>query len=321
MVGSPAEETRMTPPLSPPTNAVVVGVDGTPGSAGALRYAAAQAAQRDLPLRVVHVLPTLPAFAPVELSRTGLRALGSSVVDAAADVARTVSPGLHVVTSIVVGSRRPCLAEEVADGQLLVLGRDVRRDARSLLAAHTATGLAARAVGPVVVVPSSWSPPDPADPRPRHVVVGVKAEHDARELLSEAFAEARRRAVTLRVVTAWFVADGYLDLIEDRTHRQDWEAHGERWLERLLSEWRSAYPDVPVVTAVVHGRPVEVLHHAGEDAELLMVARHRHALPSGHLGRTTRTLMRLSEIPLQVSPCTDSLLEPPPRAREHASTA
>ena len=42
---------------SPTTRPVVVGVDGRPGSAGALRYAVTEARRRRAPLQLVHVVP------------------------------------------------------------------------------------------------------------------------------------------------------------------------------------------------------------------------------------------------------------------------
>ena len=89
---------------SPP--AVVVGVDGTTYSAGALRYAAWQAAQSGAPLLVVHVVtgylpvPELPTLsAQVEV-------VAEQVLQHAEGEALKVAPEIDVSTCIQRGAAR-----------------------------------------------------------------------------------------------------------------------------------------------------------------------------------------------------------------------
>lgn len=92
-----------------------------------------------------------------------------------------------------------------------------------------------------------------------------------------------------------------------------------RWLDGLLAKWREAHPDVPVETAVRHGTAPVVLLEASEGAALLLVAPHRHVLPSNHLGRTTAALLRLSQVPVQVA--AQAGAEQPEQPEQSASPA
>ena len=68
------------------TRPVVVGVAGNPGSAGALRYAVAEAERREAPLHLVHVMPVAPLAPLTPLapsgpgSETELRTVATSIL-------------------------------------------------------------------------------------------------------------------------------------------------------------------------------------------------------------------------------------------------
>jgi nucleotide-binding universal stress UspA family protein len=52
----------------------------------------------------------------------------------------------------------------------------------------------------------------------------------------------------------------------------------------------------------VHGQPAQVLRDASASADLVLIARRRHAFPVGHLGGTARALLRESLAPVMVLP-------------------
>jgi nucleotide-binding universal stress UspA family protein len=287
------------------TRPVVVGVDGGPGSDGALRYAVAEAVRRKAPLHLVHVEPLVPMapllpLAPLAAGPIGLlevRAVASSILDRARETALELAPGLEVHAALGQGSRSAVLVGAAVGAQLLVVGRESRHGVERLLTGATTAGVASRASCDVVVVPSFWT----GDHRRGRVVAGIKSQSQAHQLLGEAFAEASARGATLTLVTAWELPDPYLDRIEVRTSSQKWEAEGRQVIDTLLADWTTVYPDVPVDVRIEHGRPAAVLLNTSRESDLLFVCRRRHAVHAhGRLGGVAYTLLRTSDVPVQV---------------------
>jgi len=277
---------------------VLVGVDGLPGSGGALRYAVAEARRRGTTLRLLHVVPSLLSLGPA-VSVIDLRRIGAELLADAERTARELAPDLEVQTVLTCGERTSGLVKAAEDAQLLVVGRETRHGLERLLSGAATASVAAHAPCDVVVVPSFWVD-ESAHGR---VVVGVKSGRDTHELLSHAFREAAARGASLRIVTAWHVADPYFDRVEVRTHAAEWQRRGVGLLDQVTAEWRIAYPDVAVETEVDHGPAARVLLGASNDADLLVVSRRRLALPPyGQLGGVGHDLLRLSDVPVQVVP-------------------
>jgi nucleotide-binding universal stress UspA family protein len=306
---------------SQPTRPVVVGIDGGPGSAGALRYAVTEAVRRRAPLHLVHVMPSLgPAvlaplapFPPMVPSGPGsiteLRSVATSILHQGRETALGLSPSLDVHTRLGHGSRSASLVEASEEAQLVVVGRETHQGMERVLAGATTAAVAARAHCDVVVVPSFWT-----DEHSRgRVVVGIKTHSQGVELLGAAFAEAATLGATLTVVTAWELPDPYLDRIEVRTHAEDWETEGRQVLTDLLEEWRAAYPDVPVDLRIRHGRPAGVLIELSRESDVLFLCRRHHAVHAhGHLGGVAYAVLRASEVPVHV--VSPSAVENPPLA-------
>ncbi|WP_028650887.1 universal stress protein [Nocardioides halotolerans] len=283
---------------NPGSRPVVVGVDGLPGSAGALRYAICEARRRSTSLRLVHVLPTVlsPGLA---VPLPGLRQTGADLLAGVELTARELAPDLRIDTLLTLGERTTGVVGAAEEGQLLVVGRESRRGIERLLTGAATASIAARAPTDVVVVPSFWTE---GDLRGR-VVAGVKPGRNTSELLAHAFSEAAARGAVLTLVTAWHLTDPYSDTIEARTHADEWVRNGTEILDDVAADWRAACPDVTVETRVVHGPAARVLLGASEGADLLLISRRRLALPPyGQLGGIGHDLLRLSEVPVQVVP-------------------
>jgi nucleotide-binding universal stress UspA family protein len=171
------------------TEAVVVGVDGSPPATAALRWAAREAACRGAPLRIVHAwlwplyrVPLGPA--PGAPAGAGLQAQAERVLRDASATARAVAPGVLVDTALVVGEAATALMRAAEGAQLLVVGHRGLGGFAGLLLGSTGIAASARATCPVVVVRG-------ADRDEGPVVVGIDGSTSATGMLAEAARFAR----------------------------------------------------------------------------------------------------------------------------------
>src|SRR5689334_10135070 len=106
---------------SPDDRPVLVGVDGSPSSTAALDLAAAEAALRDRPLRIVHVRE--PADRWPTVGRCAPRPVDPDLILAEArERVADRYPGLVVDTSVMTGLPSVVLIDESAGAALTVAG-------------------------------------------------------------------------------------------------------------------------------------------------------------------------------------------------------
>lgn len=134
---------------------IVVGVDGSPAAAGALRWAANEADLHGVELLVVHGwwYPYLPSE-----SDSSARARDLTEVDAACVLDRSIEEaralcGVTVHGSLLEAGPVTALLDTVRDGDLMVVGSAGRGAIMSGLFGSTVNGVLERSVVPVVVVP------------------------------------------------------------------------------------------------------------------------------------------------------------------------
>ncbi len=145
---------------APSTGPIVVGVDGQPGSAGAVRYAVVEARRRATALRLVHVVPAFLSLDAV-LPLADLQRVGESILDEARSTVAGLAPDLSLTTMLTTGDRSSGVVNAAGDAQLVVVGRESRRGVERLLNGTVTAGIAAQARCDVVVVPSMWVPHEP----------------------------------------------------------------------------------------------------------------------------------------------------------------
>jgi nucleotide-binding universal stress UspA family protein len=281
------------------TAPVVVGVDGTPQSDGALRYAAAEARCRRVNLHVVHVRPGYVPMAPMyPYIPEQFEATSRAVLRDARATVRELDPRLSVTTELTTGSRVPELLAGGRRGQLIVLGLESVFGVERLVSGAVTAAVAARSTVPVIAVPADWRPAE--DPGP--VVVGFKGGRWDPALLSRAFTRAEQLGTSVLVVHAWNVTGPYADAIEERAHVTDWITRDTERIEHDLRPWREAHPEVPVEVRVVHEQPARTLLEASTGAAELLVARRPGGRLGAHLGSTVRALLQRSAAPVTVMP-------------------
>lgn len=285
--------------------AIIVGADGSQHSLRAVDWAAEEAALRGMSLRIVHaVAPWLydrkidPRLLAV---REWLLAGGQEVVGAAVEAARMRAPGIDVEGEMVPGGASGALLDRAAPGaaSLLVLGSRGVGTVAGLLLGSTALQVVAHTRVPAIVVRQ-------LEPLPRQeVAVGVDGPPTGEPALAFAFEEASLRAARLRAVHVWSDPGtsgpgGMTPLVYDPAIVS---AEHTRRLNEELAPWRQKYPDVEVVTEVVHGRPVRILAGVSARADLLVVGtRGRGGFAGLMLGSVSHGLLHHVHCPLAVVP-------------------
>ncbi|AKU15473.1 universal stress protein [Luteipulveratus mongoliensis] len=280
-----------------PPGAIVVGLDGSSESVNALDWATAYAADRDLPLHLVHAdnPDCLPEDADEEarsmdeicrrgLSRVQRREPGLSLTWSQPQTrpASALVAAADTATTVVVGSR----------------GSGALQDA---LLGSVPISVSALARCPVVVVGPSISAGHSAGP----VVVGVDHGHRTQPVLQYAFEEARRRSVPLVAVHAWLMDPfAYATVLptsaEDGT---DTVTRAHHDLEQILTGWAERFPTVELRRRVVRSDPTEALVKYSADAGLLVVGTHgRRAVGGLLLGSVSQGAMRNASCPVVVVP-------------------
>lgn len=285
---------------------VMVAVDGTEISAGAIKFAIEEARARGVDLMVVHVSPSyisltsvgsmvpMMGSVPPLLEETSRRLLATTCAEI-----EHAAPDLTIRSMLRTGPVSGSILDAAEGAQVLVVGQETRTGLDRWAAGATAMKVAAHAQCPVAAVPALWTP----GPARHRLVVGVRSVAAAPGLLAQAFEMAAARKDTLVVLHAWRLPDPYFDAIEARTHMDEWIEEGQRLLDEALTEPRAAFPDVPVEARVVHREPARALVEAAHDADMLLLSRRTHEhLQLTRLGSTARAVLRHATCPVTVLP-------------------
>ncbi len=138
---------------------IVVGIDGSEGGEAALEFAAAEAALRKVPLRIVLAweLPVsvygagfTPPLEPQMLDVFRVRA--EEVAEEAAAAVKERDPSLDVETVTTAGQPADVLLAQAADADMIVVGRRGLGGFKSLLLGSVSQQVVHYAACPVVVV-------------------------------------------------------------------------------------------------------------------------------------------------------------------------
>lgn len=193
----------------PDAKSVVVGVNGSQAAVDAAKWAIEEARSRQLPLRLVYVIPRRDAQTDRDLERADM-----ALTRAEHAVQRAGRP-VEVETAILSGDPGHALVDESHDAALVCVGTSRRGRAPDGLLGPTAAALVADAQCPVAVIRSG-----PGGPRTRPGVIAVvlNDEPDNDNVVHQAMEEGRRRHATVLQI------------------------------DRRLNSWVRRYPDVHVQT-------------------------------------------------------------------------
>jgi nucleotide-binding universal stress UspA family protein len=198
---------------------VVVGINGTRAAVNAAKWAIDEALSRQMPLRLVYVMPRReapigsPPTSEWELERAEMAL--SEADCAARTVAKREGKPVEIETGVLSGDPAQVLINESQDAALVCVGTSRRGWACDGLLGPTAVALVARAQCPVAIIRTN---PDGSPTELGVIAVVLNDEPDNDEVVHQAMEEGRRRHATVRQI------------------------------DRRLSSWVRRYPDVHVQT-------------------------------------------------------------------------
>lgn len=277
---------------------VLVGVDGSPSSTRAVRWGAAEAARRGIPLRLVIAFAWPDARGrrggEQESHRETLLSAARERLAVAAAAAVADQSGLDVEQQLLVGSPIPVLAEEARRAQVLVLGDRGLGPVEGLLVGSVAAALTPHAPCPVVVVRGAERPPGTLP-----VVVGFDEHSDA--AVGFAFEAAAARRVSVVAVHSWWQPVFEPEMAAMVFDRDAIQADEEQLLAQRLVGWAGKYPGVVVERHVTGDSPATALLDQARNAQLVVVgSRGRGAFASLVLGSVGNALLHRSPCPVAV---------------------
>ncbi len=261
---------------------IVVGVNATPESDAALRWAVHEAALRERPL---HILSAYVVAEPTPLglgpTATVLEKPSLEIRAAHARARQYANDRLEsdrVSGELVHGAATPSLRKAAESAAVLVVGARRRQARRSV--SHS---VAAHAACPVVVVRQ------PRSPAADRIVVGVDGSKESEHAIAFALEEAALRGSTVDAVHSWLPMGpetGY------RTWIEQTESNFQQQLADSLAPYRAKYPGVQVLERVLTGPPAERLATLSADAGLVVVgSRGLGRVVGAFLGSVSQSLL------------------------------
>ncbi|MET8748915.1 universal stress protein [Streptomyces sp. NPDC004667] len=282
---------------------VAVGVDGSPESRAAARWAAREAVLRQVPLRLVHAVdwpldPVFPGLGRQDVDRWADQALTE-----AAQELRGRHPRLEITTRCLTARPAAALAAEASDAGLLVLGSRGLGGLVGFVVGSVAMSTVVATDTPVVLVRPADDPDDPDDPGSgSEIVVGVDIHQACDRVLAFAFEEAARRDCPLRAVHGWKMPAAYSYVpFFDPDNERDIGRSVTHMVGDMLLPWQHKFPDVDVSHNVFMGSAGEHLVRASQGAGLVVVGRRARRSPLGaHLGSVGHAVLHHAAAPVAV---------------------
>jgi nucleotide-binding universal stress UspA family protein len=291
------------------TRPIVVGVDGSDGSAAAIRYGADRAYASGRVLHLVHVAPVfVPLSGAAPLGGSYLPQdfdeFGKALLKESVDYARTLMPADRLTSKLEVGARSSGILQEARNASEIVLGEDRTPLLERISFGSMVSQVCAHAAVPVTCVPESWRPD-----RAEHVVVGIHDHHHiSLDLIRAAFEEARERGSRVELVHVWDLPPAYGRMVTSMMDFGRWQTMVEHDIRNAVSEAVGASAGTYDIR-VDRGHPSHVLQARSEEATLVLLGHHRHGGVFEHMGSTGRALLRTSSCPVTVQPISEPLVD------------
>jgi nucleotide-binding universal stress UspA family protein len=286
---------------------IVVGVDGSPGSNVAVQWAARDAELRNVPLTLVHVLPStarrwrewsvLPAW------MRGQRERGRQVLDEALEIAKESywHGAARIHCEMPCAITVPALVDLSKRADLVVVGSLGTGTLRGRHMGSVSAGLVYHALCPVAVIHDDVQLNAAAERAP--VLVGIDGSKESELAIAIAFDEASRRKVELIALHTWSEVGVFDPVFSVRGPGwPELRAVEDEVLAERLAGWGERYPDVRVHRRIARGEPAGQLVDTSESAQLVVVGSHGSGGFAGMLlGSVSAAVMLLAHVPVIVA--------------------
>lgn len=287
---------------SPTRFGILVGIDGSPESLAAVRWAAREAVLRRRPVTLMHVVSPIIVSWSIEAVLSDYQGWQEDNADTVIKLAQ------EVLSAAVDGSPAPeVLIERRHDGvmteltdasgsaDLIVIGSRGLGPVGGALLGSVSRGLLHHARCPVVVVKDGVVG---ITARDLPVLLGIDGSPSSEAAIGFAFAEASRRGVELVAVHAWSDVALFPILGMD-WHR--FEDQGHEILGERLAGWQEQYPDVTVHRRIVCDKPARWLVDESRHAQLVVVgSRGRGGISAMLLGSVSTAVAESASAPVAV---------------------
>jgi nucleotide-binding universal stress UspA family protein len=284
---------------------IVVGVDGSAGSAAALRWAVREGHVRHWSVCAVlvwdllgqHHVGTADRFDPTYGEDQAREALDAYVADAL----EPALPDAAVEREVILDLAGPGLLRAAATGDLLAVGARGLGGFRGLLLGSVSEKMLQKATCPVAVIRAP-DEDDVADTR--RIVVGLDASATAAEALRWALDEARAHQANIEIVSAWTLpilsgqafaaAASVAAALEDEARRT---------IDRAVEAADTSGLSAPLIRTVVNGGAAAAILEVAASADLIVVgSRGLGGLKGVLLGSVSRQVAQHAQCPVLVVP-------------------
>ena len=286
---------------------ILVGVDGSPESLGAVDWAVARAARDGWRVHILCAY-SLPSFTTASLDGgyaalddTAVRSGAQAVVDEA--VARAQDKDVAVTSSLETGDPAGVLVDLSGEAALAVVGTRGGGGFADRLLGTVSSALPAHAYCPTIVVPRHT---EGAEYTPvRRIVVGVDGSESARKALRWAVREAEAWEAELTAIAAVPMASGAgaLAWLPAAVDREQVLADVRSGLDRAVADAVEGHPKVVVRRHALDGNAAELMAEFSTAVDLVVVgSRGRGGFSGLLLGSVSQGVLSHASCPVMVVP-------------------
>ncbi|RBP61495.1 nucleotide-binding universal stress UspA family protein [Brevibacterium sanguinis] len=313
------------------SHTIIVGIDGSSNSQGAVQWAIKHAQLSSAEIRLVAAY-TVPGVNMSQADIVYPVDFDSAVKDATRQLAEATAEtvresGVHVSTVIAPGDASGVMVENSKSAELAVIGARGRGGFKGRLLGSVALAMPAHAHCPTVVIPSTW----PDRPEPEHnapidlpvratgarqttddegrvhpdfsgeIVAGIDPFETDSPVLREAALQAKLYGQPLHLVgiTATHILSP--EWMPSETHLQKLYDEAAAQRELSVATLADEFPEVEVRWSIFDSPATEVLVAASHSAELLLVgSRGRGGFVATLLGSTSQSVLAHSVCPVRV---------------------
>lgn len=278
---------------------ICVGIDGSDAAVHAAEWAATEAAARNVPLELVHVIATDNDYGLIPMDIELEQGYAREILDKAKVAVAALDDSVKVETEIITGRLQPTFRYLSESADLVVVGSIGVSHVRQLLLGSTSVALAHNAMCPVAIVRPNR---DGSLPSTGPVVVAVDHSAGNDALVGVAAKEASIRHADLLAVHVWRLRG----IKSDEFHTAAANQLAQELLESRISKWQRAFPDVHMNSLALKGHATHNFEDLTETAQLVVVGGRANPSVPGHaLGSVTNALVHHSKCPVLIVPGTE----------------